>query len=220
MGTWQELETPQGRVRTWHATPANEPLGGIVLIQEIFGVNGHIRDVAERFAAEGFEVATPPLFDPVEPNVELGYDAEGIARGRELVGKLGFENAIAIVGAAADWLRGRGRTVGAVGFCWGGSVALLANTRLALPSVSYYGARSMPFLDEPLLAPMMFHFGERDRSIPPEDVEAHRHKHPLAEVYTYDAGHGFNCDRRDDYDPTAAAQAWSRTVRFFKDALA
>ncbi|MGY4516021.1 dienelactone hydrolase family protein [Lysobacter sp. HA18] len=219
MGTWHELETPQGAVRTWHAVPDREPAGGIVLIQEIFGVNGHIRDVAERFAAEGFEVAAPSLFDPVEPNVELGYDAAGVAKGRELVGKLGFDAAISIVDATAGWLRGRGRTVGAVGFCWGGSVALLANTRLGLPSVSYYGARSMQFLGEPLRAPMMFHFGERDSSIPAADIEAHRGAYPQAEVHVYDANHGFNCDRRDDYDPAAAAQAWTQTVRFFREAL-
>jgi carboxymethylenebutenolidase len=109
--------------------------------------------------------------------------------------------------------------VGAVGFCWGGSLALLANTRLGLPSVSYYGARSVGFLDEPLRAPMMFHFGEHDGSIPPADIEKHRHAYPQAQVHIYDAGHGFNCDRRADYDADAAATAWTRTVDFLRDAL-
>lgn len=217
MGDWTDLHTPHGRVAAWHATPDGEPAGRLVVIQEIFGVNGHIRDVADRFAREGFEVLAPALFDPVERGVELGYDADGIARGRELAAALGMDRAVDIVRAAAERLGGR---VGAVGFCWGGSVALLANTRVGLPATSYYGARSVPFLDEPLRAPMQFHFGARDASIPPEQVELHRTKHPDAEVHVYDAGHGFNCDRRDDYDAAAAALAWSRTVAFLRRALA
>lgn len=217
MGTWIDLDTPHGRVAAWHATPDGAPVGRLVVIQEIFGVNTHIRDVADRFAQEGFEVLAPALFDPVERGVELDYDADGIARGRELVGGLGFDRAVDIVGAAAARLGGR---VGAVGFCWGGSVALLANTRLGLPSTSYYGARSVAFLDEPLRAPMQFHFGARDASIPPEQVALHREKHPDAEVHVYDSGHGFNCDRRADYDADAAALAWSRTIRFLREALA
>lgn len=217
MGSWIDLDTPHGRVAAWHARPDGEPHGRLVVIQEIFGVNAHIRDVAGRFAREGFEVLAPAMFDPVERGVELDYDADGIARGRELAGALGFDRAIDIVAAAAARL---GERTGAVGFCWGGSVALLANSRLGLPATSYYGARSVPFLDEPLRAPMQFHFGARDASIPPADVALHRSKHPDAEVHVYDAGHGFNCDRRADYDADAAALAWSRTVRFLREALA
>lgn len=221
MGDWTELDTAHGRVAAWHAAPdAREPVGGLVVIQEIFGVNGHIRGVADRFAREGFEVLTPALFDPVQRGVELDYDADGIARGRELVGALGMERAVDIVRAAAGRLRTGVRQVGAVGFCWGGSVALLANTRVGLAATSYYGARSVPFLDEPLRAPMQFHFGARDHSIPPEQIELHRAKHPDAEIHVYDAGHGFNCDRRADYDAVAAGLAWSRTVEFLRGALA
>lgn len=219
MGDWTELGTPEGRVAAWHSRPDGEAIGGLVVIQEIFGVNGHIRDVADRFAREGFEVLAPALFDPVERGVELGYDEAGITRGRDLVGRLGMDRAVDIVRAAAERLGAEERRVGAVGFCWGGSVALLANTRAGLPATSYYGARSVPFLDEPLRAPMQFHFGARDASIPPEQVELHRRKHPDADVHVYDAGHGFNCDRRADYDPAAAAQAWARTVGFLGRAL-
>ncbi|HEY4560326.1 MAG TPA: dienelactone hydrolase family protein [Lysobacter sp.] len=220
MGDWIELDTRHGPVRGWHAAPEGEAAGGLVVIQEIFGVNGHIRDVADRFAREGFEVIAPSLFDPVERGVELGYDEAGIARGRELVGALGTEPAVDIVDAAAARLRERHPKVGAVGFCWGGSVALLANTRLGLPAISYYGARSVPFLDEPLRAAMLLHFGEHDRSIPREQIELHRRKLPTAEIHVYDAGHGFNCDRRADYQPEAAAQAWTRSVDFLRRSLA
>jgi carboxymethylenebutenolidase len=220
MDTWIELETPHGVVRGWHSAPDGPAAGSVVLIQEIFGVNGHIRDVAARLAGDGFEVLAPSLFDPVEAGVELGYDAPGIAHGRELVMALGIDRAVDIVASAAAWLRARGRGVGAIGFCWGGSVALLANTRLALPAVSYYGARNTAFLGEPLRAPMQFHFGEHDASIPPEAVQKHRAAYPSAEVYVYDAGHGFNCDRRDDYQPDAAAQAWTRSIAFLRAALA
>ena len=220
MGSWIELDTSQGRIRAWHSAPEGAAAGGVVLIQEIFGVNGHIRDVADRLAREGFDVVAPALFDPVERGVELDYDAAGIARGRELVMALGFDRAIDIVDAAARWLRGRGRIVGAVGFCWGGSVALLANTRLGLPAVSYYGARNTAFLDEPLRAPMQFHFGEHDASIPAAAVEQHRVAYPQAGIHVYDAGHGFNCDRRADYRPDAAATAWARSVGFLRQALA
>ncbi|HEY4582612.1 MAG TPA: dienelactone hydrolase family protein [Lysobacter sp.] len=220
MGDWTEIDTPHGRVRAWRATPANGPHGALVLIQEIFAVNAHIRDVADRLAREGFDVVAPSLFDPVEAGVELGYDDDGIARGRELVAALGMEHAVDIVRASADAVRRTAHAVGAVGFCWGGSVALLANTRLGLPAVSYYGARSVPFLDEPLRAPMMFHFGARDHSIPPEQIELHRRKLPTAEIHVYDAGHGFNCDRRVDYDAAAAAAAWARSVAFLGSALA
>lgn len=220
MGDWIDLDTPQGRIRAWHSAPEGAARGALVLIQEIFGVNGHIRDVAGRFADAGFDVLAPSLFDPVEPGVELDYDTPGIARGRELVMALGFDRALDQVDAAAGWLRARGSRVGAVGYCWGGSVALLANTRLGLPAVSYYGARNVGFLDEPLRAPMQFHFGEHDGSIPPADIEKHRHAYPQAGIHVYDAGHGFNCDRRPDYRADAAALAWTRSVDFLHGALA
>lgn len=107
-----------------------------------------------------------------------------------------------------------------MGFCWGGTVAYLADTRLGLPAVSYYGGRTVPFLDETPRAPLLLHFGRHDPIIPPDDVERHRERLAAAELHIYDAGHGFNCDRRPDYDAAAADLAWSRTVRFLREALA
>ncbi len=216
MGDWIGLDTPHGAVRAWHEaaedTAPKRP--AVVLVQEIFGVNAHIRDVAARLAAAGHEVLAPSVCDPVERGVELDYDDAGIARGRDLVGTIGFDRTLDIVGAAAQQLGWPDRAVAVVGFCWGGTVALLSNTRLGLPAVSYYGGRSVPFLDEPLRAPMLMHFGERDPIIPPEHVALHRGKLPAARMHVYAAGHGFNCDRRADFDPAAAMLAWSRTLAF------
>jgi carboxymethylenebutenolidase len=219
MGEWITLTTPEGAVRAWLARPERPPHGAVVVVQEIFGVNPHIRAVTERFAAAGFTAMAPALFDPVRPDTQLRYDESGVAQGRDYAAQLGFERALKIVGAAARWLRESGHRVGAAGFCWGGTVAMLANTRLHLPSVTYYGGRSVPFLGEPALAPMLFHFGEHDRLIPPEDIHKHRLHHPEATIHIYPAGHGFNCDEREDYDAECAALAWSRTIEFFEEHL-
>lgn len=219
MGHWIPLDSPHGRLQAWRAEPAGTPRGALVVVQEIFGVNAHIRAVAEGFAQAGYVALAPAYFDPVEPGVELGYDAQGIARGRALIAALGLERAVDITRAAADRLAGAGQ-VGSVGYCWGGTVALLAALRLGLPSVSYYGARNLPFLDEAPKAPVMFHFGERDASIPPDMVQAHRQKLPRMDVFTYPAGHGFNCDMRADYDPASTRLARERTLDFFARNLA
>ena len=220
MATWMDIDSEAGPIRGWRADPTGPSKGAVVVVQEIFGVNAHIRDVVGRLADAGFVALAPALMDSVEPGVELDSDDAGVARGRDLVARLGFDRAVDLVDSAATLLQAEGLRTGAVGFCWGGSVALLANTRLGLPAVSYYGGRSVPFLGEPLRAPMLFHFGARDSIIPPADVQAHRDAYPQARAYVYeDAGHGFNCDRRADFHAASAAQAWTRTVDFFEDAL-
>ena len=213
MGHPISLDTPTGRIGGWRADPPIPPRGAVVVVQEIFGVNPHIRRVVERFAAHGFIALAPAVFDHVEPQVELDYDEAGVARGRELVAKLGFDRVLQDVQAAIDALQDEAN-VAVVGFCWGGTVAFLANTRLGRPAVSYYGGRTLPFVHEKLRAPMMFHFGERDPIIPPEAVAAHREQHPDAVFHVYPAGHGFNCDTRADHDPESAALAMERTVHF------
>jgi carboxymethylenebutenolidase len=219
MGEWIPLTTPAGPIRAWLARPEQPPLGAVVVVQEIFGVNPHIRRVADQFAQAGFTALAPSLFDPVQPGVSLGYDETGVALGRDYAASLGFEHALQIVSASARWLRESGHRVGVVGFCWGGTVAMLANTRQGLASVTYYGGRSVPFLNEPARAPMLFHFGEQDPLIPPDDVQKHRDHHPDAIVHTYPAGHGFNCDERHDYAPESAALAWERTTAFLTEHL-
>jgi carboxymethylenebutenolidase len=210
------LRTRHGRIGAWEAKPHIEPRGGIVVVQEIFGVNSHIRRIADRFAAHGYHAVAPKLFDMVQPGSEFAYDEEGIAKGRELAEKVGFNGALDGVRATFDYLDGLGMRVAAVGFCWGGTVAFLANTRFGLPCVSYYGARTVPFLKERPKAPIMFHFGDKDASIPPEDIAKHREALPHAEMNVWNAGHGFNCDERADYDADAAHQAMARTLNFMQ----
>ena len=219
MGQWIDLHTAHGDIAAWRAEPAGKPRGAIVVIQEIFGVNPHIRSIAGDFASEGYVALAPAFFDVLERGVELGYDDEGVSRGRDLITRLGLEKAVDIVDDAAGSLSGIGPT-GTVGYCWGGTVALLAALRLGLPSASYYGSRDVPFLGETPKAPLILHFGERDRSIPPEMVQQHRDALPQMPVYTYPADHGFNCDARASYDPASAKLARQRTLAFFTDHLA
>ena len=227
MGRDIAIPAAGGTIDGWRADPLpGASLGALVVVQEIFGVNEHMRSVVERYAAEGYVAVAPDMFAPVQPRVELDYGEQGFARGRELASQLGFDRAVEIVSATAKLLRDEGHAVAAVGFCWGGSVAFLANTRLGLPAVSYYGARSVPFLDEApsksgTRAPMLFHFGGRDASIPPADIDLHRAKQPRATIHVYpDAGHAFNRDVDNaHYHADSAALAWRRTLDFFNGAL-
>ncbi len=222
------------RIGGWLARPDGQPRGALVVIQEIFGVNAHMREVVDGYARAGYLALAPALFDPIERNVELDYDDAGFQRGRALVDALGVERALALVAASARSLQGLldqsfanalmsvgdAPRIGVVGFCWGGTIAYLANTRLGLPAVSYYGARSVPYLDETLCAPMMFHFGEHDTSIPAHDIALHRQKQPRAEIHVYPAGHAFNraVDTRA-YAADSATLAHRRTLAFFGQAL-
>ncbi|MGB3391968.1 MAG: dienelactone hydrolase family protein [Stenotrophomonas sp.] len=218
MSQWITLDTAHGPVRAWQALPATTPRAGLVLIQEIFGANAHIRDVAGHYAAAGYAVLAPAFFDPLEPGLELDYDATGVARGKELVDQLGVDRAVDIVDAAARALAGYGK-VGSVGYCWGGTIALLAAQRLGLPSASYYGARNVPFLDTPFKAPAIFHFGELDPSIPAAAVAAHREKQPAMPVYVYPAEHAFNREAGMHYHAASAELARQRTLAFLEENL-
>jgi carboxymethylenebutenolidase len=221
MGTTIQLNTTRLHcIGAWLARPEGKAKGGLVVAQEIFGVNAHMRAVVDRFAAHGYVAIAPAFFDHVETGVELGYDEEGFRRGRELVGEVGLDLALEDVASAAEAIASAGR-VGCVGYCWGGTVALLAATRLSMPAVSYYGARNVNFLAETPRAPLMFHFGERDSSIPVEAITKQRTAWPQAEVHTYPAGHAF--DRTVDpnaFDPSSARLAFERTLAFFDRHLA
>ena len=220
MGRDIAFETPLGSIAGWRADPVEAPRGALVVVQEIFGVNAHMRSVVDGYAAAGYVALAPAFFDPVQRGVELGYGEADVAKARSLVDALGFDKAVAIVDAAAQLLRGEGLKVGAVGFCWGGTIALLANLRLGLPAVSYYGARNVRFLDEPLRAPMQFHFGDLDSSIPAKDIALHREKLPDAGIYVYPAGHAFNRDiDPTHYDADSARLAHRRTLEFFAQSL-
>ncbi len=205
-------------IGAWLARPAEPSSGGVVVVQEIFGVNAHIRSVVDQYASLGFTAIAPAVFDHVESDVELDYDEAGVQRGRELAAEVGFDRAVAAVVSAAEAISSVGR-IAAIGFCWGGTVAFLANTRHGLPAVSYYGGRTVPFLHESPQAPLLMHFGERDPIIPPDHVALHRQALPSAEIHVYPAGHGFNCDQRADHDRASAALAGQRTLEFLQRTL-
>lgn len=199
--------------------PEGKSKGGIVVIQEIFGLNAHMREVTDRFAELGYTAIAPAFFDHMETGVELDYDGAGMAKGKQLASELGLERALKDVASAAEAISSAGR-IGTVGYCWGGTVALLSALRLGLPSVSYYGARNVPFLHERPKAPVMFHFGEKDQHITPGMVARHRELLPQMEVFTYPADHGFNRDVGAQYDEASAKLAMQRTMAFFEHHLA
>ncbi|GAB2505252.1 dienelactone hydrolase family protein [Arenimonas alkanexedens] len=220
MGQTISISTRHGRISAWQAKPHDKPRGVVIVVQEIFGVNHHIRQVVDRFANYGYLAIAPALFDRIHPGTELGYDEEGVARGRAMAEELGFNGALDGVRGVYDLMESEFR-VGVVGYCWGGSVAYLANARIGLPAVSYYGGRTVPLLKERPKAPLMLHFGEDDPLIPPEDVAKHREAlSDNAEIHVWPgAGHGFNCDQRPDFNETVAKQALDRTLAFLQKNL-
>lgn len=219
MGQSISINTRHGRISGYQAKPHIPPRGAIILVHEIFGVNHYIRAQADRFANYGYLTVAPALFDRVSPNTELGYDEEAVAKGRAIAEELGFNGALDGVRGAYDLLEAENR-VAVVGYCWGGSVAFLANTRLGIPAVSYYGGRTVPLLGERPKAPLLLHFGETDPIIPPEDVQKHRDALSGAEIHVWPgAGHGFDCDQRADYNAEASQQALQRTLMFLQKNL-
>lgn len=210
------------------APPAGSAVrGGIVLIQEVFGVNQHIRDLASRYAERGYVTWAPCYFDHVEKGVDLPYDADGIQQGRNFTGQLGWEQAVEDTRLAAAALKRtlpkNANQVAAIGFCWGGSVAWLAACRLngeIDAAVSYYGRQAWDFRSEKAKVPVILHFGERDSFIPMSNVDDFKRAQPGLPVYVYEAGHGFSCDARQDYDAKASALADERSMRFLNEAFA
>lgn len=203
------------RLAAYIAQPDARPRGGVVVIQEIFGVNAHIRSVADDYARSGYLAIAPALFDRVRPGIELGYSEDDVTRGREIRAQVRNEDALLDIAAAADAVRSAGR-VAAVGYCWGGTLAWLAATRLAgfAAVVSYYGGGIGGFAAERPHCPVILHFGERDHAIPLTEVEAVRKAQPDLPVHVYPAGHGFNCDARGSFEPKCAEIARDRTLAF------
>lgn len=226
---WVEIIAADGFSLTAHrAEPQGPCRGAVVVVQEIFGVNEHIRAVAERFAQDGWLALAPQLFDRIEPGVELGYDAEGVKRGQALAwDRLDRETALgdlaAVATAAASEIGSRAR-VGMVGFCFGGMLTAAAATRLPEclgAAVAYYPSLAAQLLgDDPLLLPLAVHLGDTDQRVTLADGEVLEARWPQATFWHYPAGHGFNCDLRPGYDADAAALAWSRTLEFLDHNLA
>ncbi len=202
------------------ATPAGAPKGRVVVIQEIFGVNVHIRGVCDGFAADGYAALAPALFDRVEPGIELEYGDADMTRGRELRAQCPWDKVVLDMAAARARLAAEG-AVAVVGYCWGGSVTWLGATRLDFAcAVGYYGGQIIDFVDETPRCPTLLHFGAEDGAIPPDDVDKIRAAHGNVPVHVYEgAGHGFNCERRASHHGDAAALARERTLAFFAEHL-
>lgn len=222
MGQFTDLRSADGSsFPAYVAQPAGRAKGGIVVLQEIFGVNSHIRSVADGYAQQGYLAVAPSTFHRVEPGVELGYGQQDIQAGaalKQAVESLPVPGVMPDIQAAIDRAAQAGK-VGIVGYCWGGLLtwraACLANGLAA--AVPYYGGgmTSAAEAARQPKCPVMAHFGEQDHVIPMDTVETFRQKHPEVEVHVYAAGHGFNCDQRGSYNAEAAKLARERTLAFF-----
>ncbi len=201
----------------YRADPSGKPKGGLLVIQEIFGVNHHIRAVCDKFAASGYLAIAPALFDRVERGIEYGYTPADIEKGRAIVmQKLALDTALSDVKAALGIAKEGGK-VGVVGYCYGGTVSFAAACRIdgLACAVSYYGGGVGGLVGEKPKCPVMFHFGDKDQSIPMDTVDKVKQAYPDQALYVYSAGHGFNCDERGSYDAESAKLALARSLEFF-----
>ena len=218
MGKMIDLKAADGHAfKAYLAEPPSRPRGGIVVVQEIFGVNSHIRAVADGYAADGYLAIAPALFDRVQRGYESGYTQPEIQAGVALMQQVPWDDALKDVGAAVEAAKHAGR-VGVVGYCWGGAVAWAAAARVPglAAAVPYYGGAIPSLASEHPRCPTMLHFGENDASIPLEKARAVAAAHPDVTTHFYAAGHGFNCDQRGSFDATAAKLARERTLEFFR----
>ena len=200
----------------YRADPATAPKAAVVVIQEIFGVNHHIRAICDRFAGNGYVAIAPAIFDRIEPNFQSGYSPEEIAVARKFVANPDWTAMLRDSQAAIDAVKDVG-PVGIIGFCLGGSVAYAAATKLSglSAAIGYYGGAIVRFADDAPKVPTQLHFGEKDAGIPLSDVDTIRAKRPDVEIHVYPgAQHGFNCDERASYDPANAGIAKQRSLDF------
>jgi len=224
MGEHVKLTAADGHeLDAYVARPAGEPVAGLVVVQEAFGVNGHIRSVTDGWAKDGFLAVAPALFDRVERGVELGYTGDDLQKGIGLIRQGDTGDRLKDVAAALAYARREtGRKAGVIGYCLGGSIAWLAATRLdPAAAVGYYGGMIAQFAGEKPRAPVMLHFGKEDSHIPKAEIDSKvQAAHPEVPIFWYDgAGHGFNCNDRATYNPEAAQLARERSLAFLKKHL-
>jgi len=218
MGQNITLKAKDGHeLSAYRADPAGKPRGALVVIQEIFGVNAHIRGVCDRFAKEGYVAVAPAIFDRAQKGVEFGYDPAGIAAGRAMMTKVPMTGIAADTQAAIDYCQQFGK-VGIVGYCLGGSVAFMAATQLSgiVAAVGYYGGQIAANAQNKPKVPTLLHFGDQDQSIPMSDVAKVQAARSDCEIHVYHAGHGFNCDVRGSYDAESSKVALERTLAHFR----
>ena len=228
MSEWVKLKAADGHeLSAYVAKPEGEAIGALVVVQEIFGVNAHIRGVADGYAKDGFVVIAPALFDRYEKGVELKYEGEDLKKAYELYQKLDPATALQDVSAAYEYLKTEGKEIGVIGYCYGGFMSWLSATRgetlKMQPAcvVGYYAGGIGSVAKEEPSCPVMLHFGAEDEHIGKEQVDAVRDAHPEVEIFVYEgAGHGFNCDARGSFNPEASKQARQRSLQFLKAHIA
>lgn len=219
-GRWIELTAADRHSFDAFEAAPPAPIGGVVVLQEIFGVNGHIQAVCRRFAVAGYHAVAPAIFDRQERGFQSGYSPDEIAAARRFLNPVNWDGIALDLAAAADYLHGLGLKVAAVGFCLGGSAAYRAAVAGSVEAaISYYGGQIAPIADWTPLKPTLLHFGRMDPTIPMADVERIAAQQPDLPLYVYEAGHGFNCDARESFEPESACIAWERSLDFLKQHL-
>ncbi|MBY8975305.1 dienelactone hydrolase family protein [Rhodobacteraceae bacterium NNCM2] len=201
----------------YRADPAEKPKAAVVVIQEIFGVNPHIRSICDRLAEVGYVAIAPALFDRVERGFESGYSPDEVAHARGFLADADWDAFVRDADAARAAVADIGK-VGIVGFCMGGTVAFLAAARLEgiAAASGFYGGRIDAYAEEQPKCPTQLHYGAEDAGVPMENVERVRARRPDCEIFVYDeAGHGFHCDQRASFHPEASGIAWGRTMELF-----
>lgn len=222
MGSWIELIASDGHAfKAWEAAPEGTPRGVVVVAPEIFGINSHIRSVADGYAADGYLAIAPALFDRAQRDYEAGYTQADVQAGVALMQKLSSDNALLDIAAVVNQSRPAGK-VGIVGYCWGGTLAWLAAARLqgVDAAVAYYGGGIPGLMDEQPKIPLILHFGEQDTHPSLEQAREIAARHPSLPAYFYPAGHGFNCSDRGSFDEASSRLARERTLTFFAQHLA
>jgi carboxymethylenebutenolidase len=224
MGEHVKLQASDGHEFDGYvARPAGQPIAGLVVVQEAFGVNSHIRSVTDGWARDGFLAVAPALFDRVERGVDLTYSQEDMQKGIAMIRQGTTEDRVKDLAAALDYAReATGKKAGVVGYCLGGSMAWLAATRLDPDAaVGYYGGQIVTYAGETPKAPLMLHFGLQDTHIPKADIDSKvAAVHPEIPIFWYDAGHGFNCNDRATYNADASKLARERSLEFLRKHLA
>lgn len=215
MGEFTTLMARDGHeFNAWLTAPTGAARGAVVIAQEIFGVNHHIRGIADGFAAAGYVTIAPCLYDRVRRGIELGYSEKEVQEGRGYRLQIPAEKTLLDLGASINVVKHAGR-VAVVGYCWGGTLAYLAACELPIScAVSYYGGQIKDHLAKSPRRPVLYHFGEQDPYIPASDIEKIRAADPTGEFHLYPADHGFNCEERGSYDAASAALALERTFAF------
>jgi carboxymethylenebutenolidase len=218
VGKMIELTAGDGhKLGAYRAEPKGKPRGGLIVVQEIFGVNSHIKSVADGYAADGYLAVAPAFFDRVERGFEVGYTQADIERGRTFIPKMQWDKVMLDAGAAMSNVKSVGK-VGIVGYCWGGTVSWMSAARLAglACAICYYGGGIPNNQSEQPKCPVMFHWGETDQSIPIDAARKVAAAHPKQQSFIYPAGHGFNCDQRGSYDAESAKLARTRSLEFLR----